>query len=245
MKYYAPTMLSSDEAHISATRLYKTATDSIPNDPFLSKVGKLLEPPILDLSIALGRTTDSTMVKLVESKDDVRDARFIGFRDYCKALASDDDPAVASAAKLLVHILKELGWTLYQEGDATESSLLHTLFEKLGKAPESTYVTAIDATSRLASLKAAQLDFETTITTKVDAKTKQEYPKIRKCRHLIARYLGGMLDYIDLMAEIEGGVYKTAVGKIDEIITEFETIARSRQTRKETEKTKAAGNTAS
>jgi len=244
MKTYAPTMLTSNEAHTSASRIYKIIDDIIDDDPFIKKVKQLLEPPLNDLTVAVGRTTDSSYVKLLEDMDSVRDTRYIGLRDYCKAFASDEDPELAAAGKSLVAIFKELGWTMYLEGYAAESSLLQALISRLEKATESMYLTAIGATARLNSLKAAQTDFETAFKNKVDAKTKEVYPKIRSSRMAIARYLSGMLNYIDMMAEIDGGVFNIAASKIDAVITEFETMAKARQTRKESEKKKTTESSA-
>lgn len=245
MKTYSPSMLNSNEAHISASRIYKITMDLIPDDPFLKTVGALLTPNFNDLSVIISRTNDSTYVKLLEKKDDTRDGRFVGLRDFCKAMAGDENPALSTPGKFLVDIFKELGWSMHREGYSVESSLLKSLIEKFEKAPVSTYVTAIGATARLASLKTAQSDFENTFNNKVDAKAKEVYPKMQECRRRVARYLGGILSYIDLMAETKGGNYQIAANKIDEVITEFGAMARNRQTRKETDKKNKASGAAS
>lgn len=243
MKNFATSILASNEVQTSVTRIEGIIAASIAGDPFLTKVQPKLKSGLADLTVSLGRTTDSTYVKLLSEKDSIRDTRYIAFRDYCKAMSSDADAAVANAAGLLVTILKELGWGMHNEGYAVESSLLQALFDKLEKSPASDALTTIGANDRFTKLKATQADFETTYKDKVDAKAKEEYPKIRNCRLSIARYLDAMLSYIDIMAEMDGGVYKTAADKIDEVITEFEAFARNRQTRKKTEDTKAAQDT--
>ena len=244
MKNFATSILTSNEVQTSVTRIDGIISVNLTDDPFLGKVQLLLKPSLVDLTLAIGRTTDSTHVKLLSDKDAVRDTRYVALRDFCKAMSSDADATVSNAAVLLVNIFKELGWSMHHEGYATESSLLVSLIDKLEKAPTSDALTTIGATSRFVGLKAAQDDFETTYKGKVDAKAKEEYPKIRNCRTSIARYLSAMLSHIDVMAEIEGGAFKSTADKIDEVITEFEAIAKTRQTKKKAEDTKAAQGTA-
>jgi hypothetical protein len=238
MKTFSTSILTSNELHTAATRIDEIISGGIITDPFITKVLLLLKAQITNLSLTLGRTADSQMIKLLKSKDKERDIRFVALRDYCKAMSTDADGTVATAGILLVTIIKELGWGLQNEGYALESSLLDLLIERFKKAPVSIAVTTIGATARLNALTTAQADFEDTYKNKVDAKSKEAYPKIRACRVAIARYLGGALSYIDLMAEIEGGNFKTTSDKIDKVITEFEAMARNRETRKDTEDTK-------
>lgn len=245
MKSFATSLLSSDEIYISGVRITEITSTIIPSDPFLTKVLPLLKVPLDNLSLAIGRTSNSAHVKLLAAKDGVRDLRYVALRDFCKALASDADATVASAAALLEDVFKELGWSMQLEGYAVESTLLDALIVKFEKAPFSAALTTIGATAKFTGLKVAQTDFETTFGTKVDAKAKEEYPKIRNCRTFITRYLVAMLSYIDVMAEVEPAAFKAAADKIDLVITEFEAMAHNRQTRKESEKTKPAGNTAS
>jgi hypothetical protein len=243
MKNFAISILSSDEVYISGNRIYEIISTDITNDPFLTKILPILKPKLNDLSVSIGRTTDSGHVKLLEAKDTVRDLRYVGLRDYCKALSSDADSSVANAAALLEDVFRELGWSMQLEGYATESTLLDSLIGKFEKAPFSIALTTIGATTRFTGLKTAQADFESTYKEKVDANAKKEYPKMRSCRISIARYLNAMLPYIDVMTEIDGGAYKTTADKIDEVITEFGAMARNRITRKKAEDAKGAPTT--
>jgi len=232
MKEFYDSILTSNEVHTSVIRIADLISENIKDDPFIGKVMPLLKPPIADLSKALGRTTDPTMVKLLSKKDGVRDSRYVALRDFCKAYSSDVDAALAEAGNTLVTIFRELGWSMHRQGYAVESSLLQALINRLETTPASTALAAIGGASRLTDLKTAQSDFETTFKQKVDVKTREEYPKIRNCRILISRYLGGMMSYIDLMAEINGGTFSSTATKIDEVVTEFETMARTRRTKK-------------
>jgi len=238
MKSFSTSILTSNEVQTAATRVDEIISANIAADPFITKAQPLLKASIANLSLAHGRTIDSTHVKLLAEKDMVRDTRYLALRDFCKAMSADADAALSVPAHLLVDIFKVLGWSMHLEGYANESSLIQALIDKLEKAPASAALTTIGATARLTGLKNAQVDFETTYKNKVDAKAKEEYPKIRECRKSIARYLGAILGYIDVMAEIDGGAFKATSGKIDEVITEFETIAHNRQTRKKNDDTK-------
>jgi hypothetical protein len=244
MKTFYPSILTANEVHTSTSRMDSIIIGNITNDTYITKVDLLLKKPLANLSTALGRSIDSTQVELLGKKNELRDLRYIGLRDFCKALSVDTDPALAAAGAYLVNIFKDIGWSLQNEGYIKQSSLLKALIDKLEKTPASTALTTIGAVARFTELKTAQTDFEVTYKTKVDAKTQEEYPKIRDCRISIVRYLGAMLSYVDMMDEIEGGNFSTTVNQIDEVITEFDTIARNRITRKKNEKTKPAeGNT--
>lgn len=240
MKSFSTSILTPDEVNISGTRIVDIINATIANDPFIKKVDPKIRISLQKLTTALGRTTDSTYVKLLGTKDVVRDTRFITLRDYSKSFVYDADVTLANAAKTLVDLFKELGWAMYSEGYATESSLLQTLLARLEKAPVSDAVTVLNATSRVVALKEAQADFELTFNNKIDVKTREEYPLIRESRVSVARYLSALLNYIDMMEELEGGVYSTAAGKINEVIVEIESIARSRQTKNKNEGKKTA-----
>jgi hypothetical protein len=236
MKTYATSLVTPKELHTSVSRIIAIILAGILNDAFVTKVCTRIKAALTELSNVLGRVNDPEVINLLAAKDQVRDSRYVTFRDYCKALSGDEDESLAAAGKSLIVILKELGWGMHRKGYADETALLNALFDKLSVAPASTAVTTIGATARFTSLKTAQVDFETTYDAKVDQKAKEEYPKMRECQLEIAHYLNGLLGYIGLVAEMDGGSYHTTAEKIDEVITEFETIARTRHTRKKSDK---------
>jgi hypothetical protein len=231
MKTFSTSIVNPGELHTAATTIDQIILTDIPTDAFVKKIEPLLKPQLNNLSLSLGRITDSTNIRILFDQDAVRDARFKTLRDYCKVYAGDKDTTLATSGKMLVSIFKELGWSMNFDGYAEESSELNALLGQLAKAPGSTAIAAIGATSRLADLKTAQTDFETTYNEKVSAQAKVEYPKIYACRVAISRYLNGLLSYIDLTEEVDKGNYTIAANKIDEVITEFEAKAHSRQTR--------------
>jgi hypothetical protein len=49
----------------------------------------------------------------------------------------------------------------------------------------------------------------------------------------LAKYINPLLEYIELLADVEGRAYTLAANELDEAIAEVMTIARSRQTRKD------------
>ncbi|HEX3009682.1 MAG TPA: DUF6261 family protein [Bacteroidales bacterium] len=235
MKSFSTSILTPEEVYTSGMRINSIINTHIKEDPFLVKIDILVKATLKRLSEALGRSIDPTAVKLLNGKDNTRDDRFFTFRDFCKAFVLDPDPALSSAANSIVALIREIGWRLYSEGYAAETAALDALFQRLATEPLASAVTTLNATSRLAALKAAQTDFETTFNTKVDTKAKETYPLIRKARIDVVRYQAAMLSYIDILAELDGGVFITASNKIDEVIVEFQTMAHARKTKKEKE----------
>ncbi|HEX3009896.1 MAG TPA: DUF6261 family protein [Bacteroidales bacterium] len=240
MKSFSTSILTPDEVYTSGMRISSIINTHIKEDPFITKVDVLVKATLKRLSEALGRSVDPAAVKLLNAEDGIRDDRFFTFRDFCKAFVLDTDPALASAANSIVALIKELGWTLYNDGYAAETAALDALFQRLATEPLASAVTTLNATSRLTALKSAQANFETTYNTKVDTKSKEVYPLIRKARVGVVRYQAAMLSYIDMLAEIDGGAFITASNKIDEVIVEFETMAHTRKTKKEKEETPPA-----
>ena len=237
MKTLYPSIFNSDELLSTANLIDTTVKANITTDTFINKVEPELKKPIVAMSIVLGRTTDSRYVNILDEKDTIRDTRFIGLRNYCKALIVDEDPLIAEAAQILVAIFKDIGWTLYHEGNAQETTLLDALFGKLATEPASSAIVTAGATSKFNSLKAAQADFVSTFKTKVDYKAQELYPEVRSCRKAISRYLEALVVYIDIMGELQGGIYATTADQVEEIIIEMESIARSRRTRNTPEET--------
>lgn len=235
MNKFSTSLLSADELNTSASRIDSIANAHVATDPLYLKLSPPLKASLKSLTTALGRSTDSSYVKLLGEKDIFRDVKFVSLRDFCKGFTYDEDPAVASAAATIVKIIKDVGWSLYAEGNALESSLLETLFLKLDAAPAKAALTKLNATTRYTALKDAQVDFEVTFKSKVDAKAQEVYPYIRESRLTVARYVNALLSYIDIMAELDGAAYKTAADRIDEVIVEFEAMARNRATRKKNE----------
>jgi len=242
MKTFALSGLFAEEVNTAATRIEQIVITNIVNDSFITKVDVLLKKHLNNLTLSLGRTTDKTLVEQLHAINDVLDTRYLALRDYCAALVSDSDATKATEAKKLVAIIRTIGWSMHHKTASKESSLIASLIDKFGKAPSHASIAAIGAAAKLADLKTAQADFEAAYQDKLDVKTQQEYPKIHDCRVAIARYLGGMIVHVDLLDEIDGGSYTTAGKLIDEVITEFEAIAKSRQTRKDN-KDKKKGST--
>ena len=235
MKTFFPSIFTANELHTLATRSESIITSGLGTDPYITKVTTVFKVNVANLTMVIGRTTDSSIIVILQAKDDVRDARYLSLRDFIKSCTNDADQAIASAAKTLEDIFREIGWSLYLEGNTVESSLLKSLIEKLGKEPAKSAITAIGADAKLAALIAAHTDFETTFQGKVDSKAKEDYPKMRESKLAVAKYLGYLLSYIECLAEIDGGTYREAEAAIDEVITEVTAIARSRQTRNEKE----------
>lgn len=236
MKAFINSILSSHEFHTSSMSIDEIIGSLFPQDPFVLKVRPLFKLSIGDLTKAIGRTTDSVSVELLNDADDNRDTRFLAFRNFTGALTVDKDKKIAEAANYLTDIIRELGWSMHSKGKAVETSLLKSLFERLDTTQATAQLAIIGATEKYTDLKTAQAEYDDIFYSKVDSKTQEVYPLIRSSRQKALHYLEALLSYIEILAEIDKANFLLASQKIDEVITETESIARARITRKENDK---------
>lgn len=235
MKALLSSILSSHEFHTCAMRIDEIIESLFPQDPFVLKVRPLFKLSLGDLTTAIGRTTNSVNVELLNAADDVRDTRYVALRNFCDALTVDKDPKIAEAAKYLTEIMRDLGWSMHLKGKAVQTSITNSLFVKFDTPTATAYLATVGATEKYSDLKTSQLEFEDTFYSKVDSKTQEVYPLIRASRQTALHYLEAILSYISILAEIDKANFLVASQKIDVVITEIEAIARARITRKENE----------
>lgn len=236
MKTFYPSILTSKELYTVTKRMSNMICELITNDPFIDLVTPVINVHIDNLSKALSRTNDSRYVRMLESKAIDLNKRYISLRDHCKACQSDPEDAVVKAANNVATIIREIGWSMQLSGTVKKNSLMHALIARLEKEPVNADLVALKGVPRLEALKKALNDYENTYLEKIDAKTREEYPKIHNCRRFITRYIGALLNHIDIMDELSGGEYSPLTAHLDELITEFDSIGRSRQTRRRNKK---------
>ena len=99
MKNISIYILSTEECYTLNERLlgvFKThlAEESVINDvlPYLNDLNR-------DLSARLSKNNSNLLTKELVAKDQLRNAAFTGFRDYCKAFTNVKDSVKSEAAK--------------------------------------------------------------------------------------------------------------------------------------------------
>ena len=232
------TILNTEECYMLNKRLINVFETDLEKEAAVSKVMPNLIELNADLSAILERTNQNAMTKQLAAKDEERNAAFINFRDYCKAYTSEPDPILSAAAKKLTALIREIGWTLYQQGYTEQTASQEALVNALAEPEYAEAITAINATARVSYLQSTNMAFEESLRIKTEIKSRKDIPFIRECKREMVRYLKPLLVYLKLMADVKPDVYSAAVAKIDEAVEYVMTVARARQTRKENLKTK-------
>lgn len=226
-------LLNTEETHTVARRLTAFLNSDLSADEFVAEVYPLLNDTISDLTMVLNRIQDKEhTIKLAED-DEARDNAFIALRDYFKAFVNNPNEEMQHAAQKLTNLTRQMGWSMWDDGYVVESANLNSYIAKLEEENNQQYMQTISAISFFEYLKSCQDRFEETNSQKVNIEAATEAPLLKETKKKIAKYLVPLLSYIELRAEIRGGVYKTTADKADEVISGIMSIARARQTRKE------------
>lgn len=225
-------LLSAEESLTVSTKIKEIVMENLSADEFCAKLLPLIISTNAKLSKAIGRNTSQSFTLKLSVVDDEQDVAFIGFRDYVKAFTNNPDPAKQEAANKLLDVIKTIGWSIWNEGYVNESALLKVLFAELDKEENITAMTTINVTDWYNHLKTKHAAFEAVGQQKIAAEAEKDTPLTSSTKKELAKYINPLLGYIELLADMEDGVYTLAANKLDEAITEVMTIARSRQTRK-------------
>jgi len=226
-------MLANEELSIVSDRTVQILESELSHDSFISLVLEPLKNNNSNFSEALGRIVNKDYTIKISAADGKRDSSFIGFRDYCKAFLNSAEAKSRAAAKKLVILMKQVGWTLYNDGDTVESAKLNTLISKINNPEYSKAIKVINAESWFDNVVKDQQNFEAIIQKKIEEEAGKEVPLIMETKSQIKRLLPPVLDYIELRAELSGNGYIGTMNKLNEAISEIMSVARARHTRRE------------
>ena len=231
MKDLPVSILSSTELNTFATRLVVVSNEALADNPYVVTLGTLIAKSNADLSDTLGKTSGSEYTSKLLVYDQDRDHAFIGFRDYVSSFTHDKNEVKKVAAIALASIIENIGNRIYSLGYAVESSKMNSLISNLRTPQAQQDIDTIGAGEWFEQLTTSQEAFENLHKTKVEADSEINYLRIKDSRVIISRYIQSLLIYIGTNSDLDGEKYAPVKGKINELITEAVTIARSRITR--------------
>ena len=226
-------LLNSKELYAIANRIVEACKLSHPDNEYLMKLFVLILVANSDLRRGLGRTFNSEFTSQLLDSDEFRDNAFVGLRDYIRSYCNYGDKVKDKAGAYLSEIVTSVGNSIHRMPYATETTKLDVLFEDLSTPAAKEALATIMATDWLERLKARQADFEKVYQSKVEAEAGIDFPLLKKSKDAITFYLKGLLSYIETNSKAEPALFGSIEEKINEIITDAVSLARSRATRKE------------
>ena len=170
--------------------------------------------------------------------DKNRDLAFICLRDVIGGISVSIIPEMADKATKLNSIIEKVGKNLFRLSYKTESALLLTLFVEFDKPENQQLLTELGILLYYVSLKEAQASFEEVSSQKSTEKTLQNNDSEAATLvvvELIPAFTG-LVAMLQLYAELEPEIYSEIYGLVVTRITETNTVARARKTRKQNQK---------
>jgi len=170
--------------------------------------------------------------------DKNRDLAFICLRDVIGGISVSIIPEMADKATKLNSIIEKIGKNLFRLSYKTESALLLTLFVEFDKPENQQLLTDLGILPYYNSLKEAQGGFDEVSSLKSAEKTLQSNDSEAATMVIVELIpaFTGLVAMLQLYAELEPEVYSEIYGLVVTRITETNTVARARKTRKQNQK---------
>ncbi len=224
-------LLKPEEIHAFSIRILPIIEPLIPEDAFLAEMKLIVEEKSTDFSVAIGTNRSSKFTPVLMGRDNNRDLRFLGMRNYVITFTYHIDENMAQAAQMLEKIIQTRGFSLHTYGYAEETSSLKSLIEDLKTPAAKKAIATINAQPWVEWVESAQTDFEEVYQQKVATEAVEDLPLATATRKELIRYLSRLLSYLEINSEIKAAKFKPVVVKIDEVIVDMMTIARSRKSK--------------
>jgi hypothetical protein len=167
--------------------------------------------------------------------DKNRDLGFICVRDVIGGISVCLIPEMAEKATKLNSIIEKIGTNLFRLSYKTESALLLTLFVEFDKPENQQLLADLGILQYYQSLKDAQAAFESLSTQKSEEKTLQNNDSEAATMVVVEMIpaFTSLVAMLQLYAELEPDTYGEVYGLVVTLITETNTVARARKTRKQ------------
>jgi len=223
--------LKPEEVHAFSFRILPIFEPLVEGDEFLSGIVPRLRRRNGDLSKALSLIRSSQYTSQLSNSDTTRDQYYISFKSYVSAFLFHPDEEKVQAAKLIDTQIQASGPSLYRLGYAEETTQLNGLLASFQTPAAQAALKLIGADYWLDLLTKAQQAFEALYQQKVAADAVKDLPPATESRKEIVRFLTQIFTYIDAKMETNPEKYNPVAVKIDEVIVDMMTIARSRKSK--------------
>jgi len=232
------TLLTTGELTTVCSRLTPIWTPLFAGQPLLLAIAKAAAAHSEAIITAASRKTASDFTDPLKEGDSERDAAFTTLRDFAAAWAKNPTatPAQSAAAARLQAVFAHHGNALLRLGYNRQTGKMNELIADLRSSASTADLAALALAPLFTAMTTAQTAFENTMADKAASEGGLELPTISENRPPLVRFLNLLLDNIATWQEIGSTPeLETAIGQIDEVITQIATPALARRTRKESE----------
>lgn len=214
---------------------------TLPGAPVDSKFGILYEKnkQIFDRLVKNQKSSlKSEFTDELVTKDKRRDMAYMALRDIIGGISISLIEDMAARGTKLYSTIEKLGTNIYRLGYKAESAILLSLFVEFDKPENQQLLSELGILAYYNSLKEAQFVFDSVSTQKSDEKTLQSNDTEAATLVLVEMIpaLTSLVAMLQLYAELEGGIYTDMFNRVVTAITEINTTARARKTRKQNQK---------
>jgi hypothetical protein len=231
-------LLTAGELTTACSRLTPIWTPLFAGQPLLLAIASAAAAHSQAITTAASRKTASDFTDPLKEGDSARDAAFASLRDIIATwmLNPIATPAQIAAAARLQAVFQHHGNTLNRLGYNRETGKMNELIADLRSPVSTADLATLALVPLFTAMTTAQTAFEDTMADKAATEGGLELPTISENRPPLVRYLNLLLDNIATWQEIGSTPeLETAIGQIDEVITQIATPALARRTRKESE----------
>lgn len=178
----------------------------------------------------------NTQTNLLEEADLVRDYAFRAFWSMIEAGAMRQNDNYRTAALAILNHFKSFDRSLYTFGYDKQTTALKDFIATMEKKDAQQALSALQMQDWLTELKAAQEQFLKVYEHKISEETqKKVLLPTREAREQVFAYLTALIQTMNALVLGGDKSLEALNTRIDRIIEEFETKARSRKTRKQNE----------
>lgn len=220
------------EIHAFSLRFKPVVEPLLATEKYLAELVLNIDTGTDQLGSALGIEKGSAYTELQLKADSERDLQYVITRNYIEALASHPDESISQAAQFLDKLFEARNKSLHNLSYAAETSQLNNLLKDLETEEAKKAIEIINAGIWVELLKQKQHAFEKVYLEKITTESNKELPLVTESKHNLIKYLSAALSYISMNAELNPAVFSPIAVKLDELIVDQMTIARTRQTKK-------------
>ncbi|HSH19166.1 MAG TPA: DUF6261 family protein [Draconibacterium sp.] len=212
---------------------YKKTT--LNTDTYLSGVMLSVEEKSLLLTQAINRMKAESDL---EEKDEIRDNAFRSLYFLVNGLTHHPDPAISEAAAKVDAVLEHYGLSVIQQNYSTESSLISSMLDDLGKPNLQDSIAALSGCAELiAALKTAEDNFENARILYEEEKagegTLSNATAIKK--EVVLKINDQLVVYLRAMEQVNDTTYGAFARTVAQIIADNNEVVKKRRKKPEAE----------
>ena len=233
IKNVSQTQLTHTELAETADNYANIINIHLAGNAFLMTLLPVILLAIEKMRSALSAIRINSLVNQAFELDQIRDDRFVIFRDMVAAFEKTDVPEEREAYELLWPVFVKVGIRLYVQGYLEQSARLDVLFQEFDKPEYQAAMETLGVKGRYTNLKAAEHDFTTVYDSRLEEDTRKKYPTLREARLELSPLVADLIPTLRNVARTaDEGADLSWIGLINEQTDRVMTQVAARRTRK-------------